>query len=314
MNAAPHTSLVCSGIPRSRILRWVILRSRILRRTASCTPAVVAALLVATPTSARPSADATSRAASPADPLPLQTSIAVERDAAFNAGARHSAVVAPSGSLELGVLSAARLGLNGTLELSLHPVWFFVLPRVELKARWLHGNGLTLSTRHEVSTPTLFFGVIAREGTGGLLDPNTPSPLAVVTEHGLLLTERAGAEHWLTVEPWVQLRIGESGPLLDFPFLYQRFAVVESTWAAGMRLGAEGRLFPALGYGAALTFSHLPVDVVGGAYAIEGALEARFRVSPTVAVPLGIRAARAHFPIGVRTHWFPYIDVRVSFR
>ena len=195
-------------------------------------------------------------------------------DRAFSLRARHTALVAPAGSLELGLLSAARWGAFEGLELSLHPLWFFILPRVQAKVLWQHTDGWTFSSRHEVSSPSLFLNLVAREGTGGLLDPTQPIPIAVFTEHGALLTWQAGPTHWLTVEPHVQWRMGEAGPILDFPFLYQRFAALASGWVVGTRFSAEGVVLSPLGYSAEVTYTHLPLESVPGAYAVEAQLEA----------------------------------------
>lgn len=226
---------------------------------------------------------------------------------------RHGALLAPAGTLELGVFSYTRYTLDERVEISLHPLAFFLWPEVDTKVRWWDcscGN-FTISTAHALTYPTWFLNAVAREGTGGLVDPTADNPYAVLMDLSALVTWRIGHNSWATVEPMGTFRLGESGPGLDFPFLYQRLAALDSGYTLGLRAALEGVIKERVGYEFSATYSHLPLESVDGAFALEALLEARVKLTRDSTLPLGLRFAHAQFPIGRRNHWFPYLDFRM---
>ncbi len=228
----------------------------------------------------------------------------------FTKDVRHSALTAAPGTVELGVLSYGKYAVNEHLELALHPVGFFLWPQLDAKVRWFDAGGFTFSSFHSLSYPTWFLSVVAREGTGGLIDPTQPIPHAIQTDAGLLLTWRLGPSSWATVQPLAQVRLGRALPLLEFPFLYQRLAAANAAWVLGVNASLEGVIEQTVGYEFSATYTHLPLASVDGAFAVEALAEARWLLSESSTIPLGIRFAHARFPYGRRSHWLPYIDYR----
>jgi hypothetical protein len=208
------------------------------------------------------------------------------------------------------VFSYGRYTVNERLELSLHPVGFFLWPQVDTKVRWFDAGGFTFSSLHSLSYPTWFLGAVAREGTGGLLEPTSSMPPAIQTDLGLLATWRLGPSSWATLQPLAQFRIGRALPLLEFPFLYQRLAAANAGWALGVNASLEGVVKRTVGYEFSATYTHLPLASVDGAFAVEALTEVRWLLSESSTIPLGIRFAHARFPYGRRSHWLPYVDYR----
>lgn len=228
----------------------------------------------------------------------------------FTKDIRHSALTAAPGTLEFGVFSYARYTLNERLELALHPVAFFLWPEVEAKVRWLDVGQFTLATAHALSYPTWFMDLAAREGTGGLLDPNADLPPALQMDLGLLATWRLGPSSWATIHPLVQVRVGEELPVLEFPFLYQRLTTANAGWSVALNANLEGLIGQAVGYEFGATYSHLPLASVEDAFAVEAVAEVRLLLSRTSTLPVGLRFAHARFPYGRQSHWLPYLDYR----
>lgn len=229
----------------------------------------------------------------------------------FTKDIRHSALTAPAGTLELGVFSYGKYALNERVELSLHPLGFFLWPELDAKLRWLDSGSFTFSTHHALSCPAWFLGAVAREGTGGLVDPNASIPATFQIDVGLLATWRLGPKSWATIQPLAQFGVGKSTPLLEFPFLYQRLVAVNAGWMLGVNAGLEGIIADAVAYEISATYSHLPLPSVQSAFAVEAVVEARLLLSRASSVPLGVRFAHARFPYGRSSHWFPYVDYRV---
>lgn len=227
--------------------------------------------------------------------------------------AAHSALTTAARRLELGVFSQGSYGVSDRLELRTHPLWFFVLPQVHAKWRWFSGDTWHLSTTHGLQYPTPFLNLVAKEGTLGLLPSTTDVPQALLLQNAALLTARAGVDQWLTAEAGLSL-----GPrthdtiLLDFPFLYSRFAALNAPLIPHAALGALGMLTNHLDYAVYSKFSWLPIEELSGAYSWESELELGWSFTDDVRLGLSARAEYARFPVGTKWYWFPLADVRVA--
>lgn len=222
----------------------------------------------------------------------------------------NSALTAKPGTLELGVFSASKYALSEHVEISLHPIALLAWPQINAKVRWFDFDTFTLATHHSLSYPTRFFDVVAREGTGGLVDPNVDLPATGLTELGVLATWRLSPRSWATLQPLLQARLGSALPILEFPFLYQRLAAANAGWSVGLNAALEGLIGNTVGYEFSATYLHLPLPPYENAFALEAFMEARVLLSEHSTLPFGVRFAHARFPYGRRNHWLPYVDFR----
>jgi hypothetical protein len=225
--------------------------------------------------------------------------------------------------LELGLFQSAHYGVGHNLELSLHPVSFFALPHVELKTTLASSRlGAWLGLRARLSYPTLFLGLVSRSGSGGLLPATSDPPPAVQGEIELITTRAWGHDHQHLASVLLGLALAAHGsfapeqlPLLDFPFLYQRFAPLYAPLVPRFGASCEGPLIQRLWYDLSVTYYLMPsLPDVGLAYALEpaAALEYRF-AGDRVALSLGLRGSGARYAYGTRFHYLPHADVRVGF-
>jgi hypothetical protein len=100
-------------------------------------------------------------------------------------------------------------------------------------------------------------------------------------------------------------------PLLDFPFLYQRFASFYAPLVP--RLGAylSAELTGTWGFDVESVFSYLPIDPDYGvrrAYAVETSVQVRATFLRRHRIVAGMRLSTAEYPVGVRTHYLPTLD------
>lgn len=225
----------------------------------------------------------------------------------------------PRGRLELGVLSSSHYGLTDRVELSLHPLWFFALPHVEAKAFAGAVGPVTFAARARLAYPTLFLGLISREGAGGLLPKTSNPPQALQIEGDFVASLPWYEQQWasfsagLAVAPHEQFEPSEL-PLLDFPLLYPRFAPLYTVLVPRARLSFEGRVAAGLFYALPVTAYLMPqLPDAGTAYALEPALQLEYRLGDRVALSLGVRTSLAKYAYGVRFHYLPLVDARFGF-
>jgi hypothetical protein len=236
----------------------------------------------------------------------------------------HHALPVPAHRLELGLFGSSHYGWADMAEVSLHPIWFFALPHVEVKApvAWL-GQRAVWAVQGRLSYPTAFLKLVSREGAGGLLPPTSSPPQALQLDFDVLLTaftlSRARRyAHLATLSAgfavaWHGSFTQTELPLLDFPFAYPRLAAIYGGGVPRFGVSFEGPLLGKLHYEASTTYYAMPdLPDVTAPFALEPAVELEYRFSDRVAVSLGARASLAKYPYGTLFHALPYADVRVG--
>jgi hypothetical protein len=230
-----------------------------------------------------------------------------------------NALTVPHGRWELGLFGASHHGLTDSLELSLHPLLVVVLPHLEAKLMAARDARHVLGLRARVSYPTTFLDVVAKEGQFGLLPATSRPPFALELE-----TDAMASSEWFEdqlVSMWIGAAVAVHEPftpmelpLLDFPFLYQRFAPLYTPLVPRVGFSFEGFVTTGLYYSTELVAYLMPgLPDVDGASAIEHGVTLEVRVSQHVALSGSLRTSYAKYPYGRRTHFLPYIDVRTGF-
>lgn len=211
--------------------------------------------------------------------------------------------------------NAISWGVTPRLELRLHPALFWVLPHAEVKLRWLDAGRWQLSSSHRLAYPTLFLSLVSREGSGGLLPATTDVP------HSLLIdTDVLGSVEWREAQ-WATLRFGASvapradgdATLLDFPFLYQRFAALNAPLVPRVAVGLNGDLPWGLGYALELRHYWLPLADFPLFDATEYAAKAYLELGSSHRISVAGRLSSARLPVGRRSHFLPHLDYEFRF-
>jgi len=212
--------------------------------------------------------------------------------------------------LQVGLIEPLRYGVSDDVELFTQPLLIVLVPQIGVQVQWFSDERYAIATRHRLSYPKPLLDTLAKEGSFGLLPASSRIPVAVVVDLDALFTAQLAPAH--RVSAMTGLSVAPRGsshemPLLDFPFLYSRFAVMKTT--AVLRLG--GRYDVRLGARVQMTvdaqYFYLPV--IDGGFSFEPGAAARFVVGRHIALELGLRLAYAHYPAGDQFHYLPFADV-----
>jgi len=137
-----------------------------------------------------------------------------------------------NGQRQMGVFQPRIYGMNNNLEISTHPLLFFVKPNVKVKKHHGEYKGLGMASRFSFDYPTPFLKLIQREGIFGILskDPDIGDIPNLFVFQGELLVTKKSADYSLTGKAGLSICPGceiDSRHLVDLPLAYPRMLVYE---------------------------------------------------------------------------------------
>lgn len=158
-----------------------------------------------------------------------------------------SAFILPQKRVELGLFQPLRYGYSDRVEWSVHPIWFFVMPNLDIK--WSHGyyGNILITSRHSVYYPTLLLRLLSREGTGGIISPEFDIPQMVGFTNDILFSHRLLNGRLVTAK--LGLAFGfKSGKLddrttIDLPLVYYRLDYFYNGFQLRGGIEWQGRLY-----------------------------------------------------------------------
>lgn len=226
-----------------------------------------------------------------------------------------SAITQPLAHGQIALFGESRIGVGRELQLGLHVAGFAALaPNTSLLYRFLHHGAWHASARLGVAYPRPTLSLLTGTGAGALLPADTTPPQALLFDSGMRGSLELPRTQLLTFEGALTLATKfthTQSPLLDFPFLYPRFAALHTPVTIRFAVTGEGVIMAAFRWVGAVETWILPVVERG--FAIEPRLGLAWVAKRRVTLEVGNRASYARYPVGVRFHDTPYFDLRVRF-
>ena len=214
---------------------------------------------------------------------------------------------------EVAFLAESRFGVARDVQLGTY-VAGLVAPQVTAMGRVLERGGFHVSLRGGLMYPTPFLALVTGSGSGALLPADTTPPQALRIEAGVRATYEWPRRQLLTlaIAGFVAPRFTHTdSPVLDFPFLYPRFAALDCNGTARFTLTGEGVVAGPFRWVASLDTWVLPV--VHHGFALEPRAGLAWVAKRRVTLELGYRGTWARYPAGLSYQNAPYADVRVRF-
>ena len=149
-----------------------------------------------------------------------------------------------NGQRQMGVFQPRIYGMNNNLEISTHPLLFFVKPNVKLKKFYKEINGLGLASRYSFDYPTPLFKMLQKKGIGGLLsNPNDVGKIPhLIVLQGELLATKIFTQYSVTAKLGMATCLGcalDSRHLIDYDLAYPRMALYHYGIGANMGLDLD---------------------------------------------------------------------------
>ena len=218
----------------------------------------------------------------------------------------------PKNRWELALFTASRYGISDKLELSAHPLMFFLMPQVTLKVGWGKYSGFTLATEHGIFYPTPFMQLVSRKGTGGLISPEYTIPQMFAVYNSFLVSYSPFNKALLTAHAGIAFSV-KFGPLdpqstIDLPVIYPRLAVFYNEPEFDAGIDFRGKFIPCFGW--LLNFENFFVCGTLQNYFLENkGVLAYTSKKETLRLEAGYKLCFGKYPYGPQWHLLPVIDL-----
>ena len=218
-----------------------------------------------------------------------------------------------NGQRQMGVFQPRIYGMNNNLEISTHPLLFFIKPNVKVKK--YHGNyeGLGMASRFSFDYPTPLLKLIQREGKFGILskDPDIGDIPNLFVFQGELLVTKKSADYSLTGKAGLSICLGceiDSRHLVDLPLAYPRMLVYEKGLSTNIGLD----FYYIYSKKIALKTDIDLFFISDKDMFVENKFMINYQFSPKYTLTGGVKFTQGTYPFGKQLDIFPLIDLSWS--
>ena len=228
----------------------------------------------------------------------------------------------PKKRWEIGLFQPFRYALSDNIEYSTHPLWFFVIPNIALKRSHSDLAGYKTASQLKLFYPTPLLNIVARQGIGGLIDPNIIMPpmlgiagtaIASRTVFGLRTTFNAGVD--------LGIAMGELDmrSTIDLPLIYHRLGVFYNQWGLHTGVDLQAKLADKVKLHLDIDLRLLPgiskdhpqqfFTIFSGENVVEHKLLLIWNRSQSFRVITGYKLVTGQYPYGHDMRILPYIPL-----
>ena len=213
----------------------------------------------------------------------------------------------------MGVFQPRIYGMNNNLEISTHPLLFFVKPNVKVKKHHGEYKGLGMASRFSFDYPTPLLKLIQREGKFGILskDPDIGDIPNLFVFQGELLVSKKSADFLLTGKAGLSICPGceiDKRHLVDLPLAYPRMAVYHYGFASNVGLDLDFIYSEKISLKTDIDLFIIPDEEVF----IENKFMINYQFSPKYTLTGGVKLTQGTYPFGKQLDIFPLIDLSWS--
>lgn len=224
--------------------------------------------------------------------------------------ASHSAYLLPSKRWEIGVFQPFRYGVSEKTEISVYPIWFFVIPNFSIKKPQSPILGFTSASQFKAVYPTPLLNMISKKGIMGIIAPELQMPpMLGLSATWLMSKEVVGVNTTLKGGLDVGLVFGEldKRSTIDLPMIYHRLGVYYNSYGIHVGLDTQKYLTPKLNLIADVDIRILPN--LEGNYSVEHKMLIAWHKSSQFRVMSGYKLVGGAYPFGFEARILPYVPL-----
>ena len=228
---------------------------------------------------------------------------------------RDTAYPLENGQRQMGVFQPRIYGMNNNLEISTHPLLFFVKPNVKVKKHHGEYKGLGMASRFSFDFPTPLLKLIQREGKFGILskDPDIRDIPSLFVFQGEFLVTKKSADYSLTGKAGLSICPGcelDKRHLVDLPLTYPRMTVYHHGFASNVGLDLDYIYSEKISLKTDIDLIIIPDEDVF----VENKFMINYKLSPKYTLTGGIKLTQGTYPFGKQLDIFPLIDLSWSWK
>jgi hypothetical protein len=218
------------------------------------------------------------------------------------------------GRKEIGLFSPLKIGLKDSMELTVFPVWFFVLPNIELKKYWFTIAEMRIASNHKISYPTLLYNIVSKRGTGGILPETSVIPQMFKLNNSIMIGRDFSKYLNLTFTLGIDmcLSFGNSDfPDVEYHLIYPRTYSYNHLVTPYASADFTGDIIPNLYYNYDNTVFLFTDDNPG--FIMEQKFKLQWNINNKWAMKAGTLFTYGDYPFGKGNAWYPIVDILYGF-
>lgn len=229
-----------------------------------------------------------------------------------------TAILSDAKHIDIGIFQPLRYGVSKNMEISIHPIAFFISPNLQLKKSFKTINGFAISSQHKFYYPTPLLKMISREGTGGIIAKEFKDgiPQMFSLYNGVLLSKKISDKNLLTLKSGLKFAINsqdlDSRTTIDLPLVYPRMQVFYETFALQYGIDVVSHIAGNFYSDANFEIFHCPGSDEN--VAIEFSNMYSWLKSEKTQISLGFKIVGGKYPFGSQTHLLPMFDIKWTLR
>ena len=222
----------------------------------------------------------------------------------------HSAQLLPQKRWEIGLFQPFRYGYSQSLEYSVHPLMFFVMPNVSIKTSRRDVLGWASASRHGLVYPTPLLNMVAKEGIFGIISPDFQMPPMLGISNDWLMTKSLG-DFATTIRGGIDLGLVfgdlDKRSTIDLPLVYHRLGIYYNGWGLDFGVDVQKTLSETFSILTDVDLRFLPG--LEGSFSIEHKLLVSWNKSEKFRVISGYKFIYGEFPYGLDMRILPYVPM-----
>lgn len=218
------------------------------------------------------------------------------------------------GRKEIGIFSPLKFGLKDSIEITVHPIYFLIIPNVEIKKYWKSFGIFELASKHKLSYPTLLYKTISRRGTGGVLPATADIPQMIKINNSLMLGKTINEYFTATISGGVDLTLSFSKgnfPEIEHHLVYPRTYSYNNLFTPYFAVNFTGKFFGNIYYD--YDFTMFFMTNVNTGNILENKFKFQWNITDKFAAKAGVLVSYGKYPYGYDRGLFPVFDLMYGF-